>query len=50
MMYSFYTILTRINTDTGGEIAFRWDGGQDMFYPRKGDLFLVSNERGYWHK
>lgn len=36
--------------DTGGEIAFRWEGGQDMFYPAKGDLFLVSNERGYWHR
>lgn len=45
-LYYFDTSLP----ETGGEIAFRWDTGTDMFYPVKGDLFLVSNKRGFWHK
>ena len=35
---------------TGGNISFRHDKGEDTFQPVKGDLFLVSNERGFWHK
>jgi hypothetical protein len=36
--------------DTGGNICFRYGKQEDEFYPQAGDLFLVSNQRGFWHK
>ena len=36
--------------DTGGQIEFKWQDGEEKYYPQSGDLFLVSNKRGYWHK
>ena len=37
--------------ETGGSINFKWDGDCEASYqPKKGDLFLISNERGFWHR
>lgn len=37
--------------ETGGSINFKWDGDTEASYqPKKGDLFLISNDRGFWHK
>ena len=36
--------------ETGGHISFKWENGEVQFQPVKGDLFLVSNKRGFWHK
>jgi hypothetical protein len=36
--------------ETGGAISFKYGDIVDDFYPQAGDLFLVSNKRGYWHK
>lgn len=38
------------NPETGGSISFRYGKEVDEFYPKSGDLFLVSNKRGFWHK
>ena len=46
----FLYYFDKSKPETGGEIAFRWDKGTDMFYPEPGDLFLISNERGFWHR
>jgi len=35
---------------TGGSISFRYGKTEDEYYPQAGDLFLVSNKRGFWHK
>ena len=40
---------------TGGAINFKWgslDGDPQTaaYYPKAGDLFAVSNHRGFWHK
>ena len=35
---------------TGGSISFRYGKTEDEYYPKAGDLFLVSNKRGFWHK
>ena len=36
--------------ETGGDISFKYGDKEDSFQPVKGDLFLVSNQRGFWHK
>jgi len=36
--------------ETGGQICFKYQDKEDEFYPKKGDLFLISNKRGFWHK
>lgn len=40
--------------ETGGAIQFKWkeDGEFRVFshQPKSGDLFLVSNARGFWHR
>lgn len=37
--------------ETGGAINFKWDGDQTASYqPKAGDLFMVSNKRGFWHR
>lgn len=36
--------------DTGGSISFKYGDSIDEYYPQAGDLFLVSNKRGFWHK
>lgn len=39
------------NEETGGAINFKWDGDQTASYqPKAGDLFMVSNKRGFWHR
>ncbi len=36
---------------TGGSINFKWNRNEtQQFYPEAGDLFLVSNTRGFWHR
>jgi hypothetical protein len=39
---------------TGGSIQFKWkEKGEFKIYshqPKSGDLFLVSNARGFWHR
>jgi hypothetical protein len=34
----------------GGSISFKYGETVDDYYPKSGDLFLVSNKRGFWHK
>lgn len=41
--------------ETGGSINFKWGTIEDKeqtssYQPRAGDLFLVNNARGFWHK
>jgi hypothetical protein len=41
--------------ETGGSINFKWynkDGAEETahFYPQAGDLFMVNNCRGFWHR
>ena len=48
LFFLYYFDTTK--EETGGNISFRHDKGEDTFQPVKGDLFLVSNERGFWHK
>lgn len=41
--------------ETGGSINFKWynkDGTEETahFYPQAGDLFMVNNCRGFWHR
>jgi len=37
--------------ETGGSISFKWDEDcEAVFQPSAGDLFMVSNARGFWHK
>ena len=40
--------------ETGGSIQFKWKVGDAFetksFQPKKGDIFLVSNSRGFWHR
>ena len=42
-------------TETGGSINFKWgsliDDEQTIsFQPKAGDLFMVNNMRGFWHR
>ena len=48
LFFLYYFDTTK--EETCGNISFRHDKGEDTFQPVKGDLFLVSNERGFWHK
>ena len=48
LFFLYYFETTK--EETGSNISFRHDKGEDTFQPVKGDLFLVSNERGFWHK
>ena len=37
--------------ESGGAINFKWDGDRTASYqPIAGDLFMISNIRGFWHK
>lgn len=40
--------------ETGGSIQFKWKDGDEfktaVFQPKKGSVFLVSNDRGFWHR
>ena len=41
--------------ETGGSISFKWGTLNESeetatFYPKAGDLFMVNNCRGFWHK
>ena len=45
LFFLYYFDTTK--EETGGNISFRHDKGEDTFQPVKGDLFLVSNERGF---
>lgn len=35
---------------SGGSISFKYGTNEETYYPQAGDLFLVSNKRGFWHK
>jgi hypothetical protein len=40
--------------ETGGAIQFKWKENDEFkissYQPKKGSLFLVSNDRGFWHR
>jgi hypothetical protein len=51
----FLYYLDSMSEETGGSISFKWgmlDGEENTmkFYPKAGDLFMVNNSRGFWHK
>jgi len=50
--YDIFFLYYFDNTDksTGGEISFRYRDKVESYQPQAGDLFLVSNKRGFWHK
>lgn len=51
--YDVFMLYYFDDTDpsTGGSVSFKWNKDkQAQFYPKAGDLFLVSNTRGFWHK
>jgi hypothetical protein len=44
-----------MDESTGGSINFKWGQlqGEEQtakYYPKAGDLFMVNNMRGFWHK
>lgn len=46
----FLYYLTDNFEETGGAIEFKWGSGQSIYYPKAGDLFMVNNCRGFWHR
>jgi hypothetical protein len=36
--------------ESGGAIHFKWSGGVHVHQPKAGDLILVSNRRGFFHR
>lgn len=46
----FLYYLTDNTPETGGYIEFKWDSGEERHYPKAGDLFMVNNCRGFWHR
>lgn len=51
----FLYYLDDMFEENGGSISFKWgllDGEENSikFYPKAGDLFMVNNSRGFWHK
>jgi hypothetical protein len=44
-----------MSEENGGSVNFKWGMLDDedntaKFYPKAGDLFMVNNMRGFWHK
>jgi hypothetical protein len=53
VFFLYYMDDTR--TETGGSINFKWGVLEDReqtasFQPVAGDLFMVNNQRGFWHR
>lgn len=51
--YDLFFLYYFDDTDpsTGGSISFKWDGDQvEQHYPKAGDLILINNHKGFWHK
>ena len=46
----FLYYLTNTFPETGGYIEFKWKDGEERHYPKAGDLFMVNNCRGFWHR
>lgn len=46
----FLYYLDTMSPETGGSINFKWGNETAQFYPKAGDLFMVNNMRGFWHK
>ena len=46
----FLYYFDSMNSGTGGSINFKWGENTSQYYPTAGDLFLISNKRGFWHK
>ena len=47
----FLYYLDHTYRETGGAINFKWDGDcTESYQPAAGELFMISNIRGFWHK
>jgi len=49
----FLYYMTDNFPETGGYLDFKWGNSEEhfkRFYPKTGDLFLVNNCRGFWHR
>ena len=47
----FLYYLDHTYKESGGAINFKWDGDRTASYQQiAGDLFMISNIRGFWHK
>lgn len=46
----FLYYFDTMTPETGGSINFKWGEETAQFYPKAGDLFMVNNMRGFWHK
>ena len=47
----FLYYLDHTYKESGCAINFKWDGDRTASYqPIAGDLFMISNIRGFWHK
>lgn len=47
----FLYYLDHTYRETGGAINFKWDGDKtESYQPVAGELFMISNIRGFWHK
>ena len=47
----FFFYLDHTYRETGGAINFKWDGDcTESYQPVAGELFMISNIRGFWHK
>jgi len=36
--------------ETGGEVAFKWGDKEESFYPKRGDLILLNQAAGFFHR
>lgn len=47
----FLYYLDNTYESTGGSIHFRWNKDEEYgFQPKAGDLVLINNVKGFWHK
>ena len=36
--------------ETGGVVEFKWKDGEESFYPKRGDLILLNQQSGFFHR
>lgn len=46
----FLYYMTDNSPETGGWVEFKWSAGEERHYPKAGDLIMVNNSRGFWHR
>lgn len=50
-MNAFFLLYFDNQTEeSGGVVAFKWEGGEETFYPKRGDLILLNQAPGFFHR